>query len=133
MVTTVTLNAAIDRTYEVDSFSTGQMHWPEQVRTVAGGKGINVARILRTLGQYVSTCLAFYAVPVAIAVLYVHAFAKTMRAYGALDNLSGFTELDPGAYVLFFAACFIVVYGVFLVGRILGGLGAANAERYEWE
>ena len=100
-------------------------------------RGLNpfplVPRILRTLGQYVSTCLAFYAVPVAIAVLYVHAFAKTMRAYGALDNLSGFTELDPGAYVLFFAACFIVVYGVFLVGRILGGLGAANAERYEWE
>ena len=53
MVTTVTLNAAIDRTYEVDSFSTGQMHWPEQVRTVAGGKGINVARILRTLGHEV--------------------------------------------------------------------------------
>ncbi|MFQ5810486.1 MAG: 1-phosphofructokinase [Armatimonadota bacterium] len=53
MVTTVTLNAAIDRTYQVDSFSLGQMHWPEQVRTVAGGKGINVARILRTLGHEV--------------------------------------------------------------------------------
>ncbi len=53
MVTTVTLNAAIDRTYQVDGFNTGQMHWPEQLRTVAGGKGINVARILRTLGHEV--------------------------------------------------------------------------------
>jgi 1-phosphofructokinase family hexose kinase len=51
LVTTVTLNAAIDRTYQVNSFSLGQMHWPEQVRTVAGGKGINVARILGTLGH----------------------------------------------------------------------------------
>ena len=53
MVITVTLNAAIDRTYEVTSFSLGQMHWPEQMRTVAGGKGINVARILRALGHEV--------------------------------------------------------------------------------
>jgi len=53
LVTTVTLNAAIDRTYQVKNLTVGRMHWPEQLRTVAGGKGINVARIVRTLGHEV--------------------------------------------------------------------------------
>ncbi|RNB87177.1 1-phosphofructokinase family hexose kinase [Brevibacillus fluminis] len=50
MIVTVTLNAAIDKTYVLSSFTTGALHRPQQVLSLAGGKGINVARVARTLG-----------------------------------------------------------------------------------
>lgn len=51
MILTVTLNAAIDRTVAVPSFRLGQRHRAVEARTVAGGKGVNVARALKLLGQ----------------------------------------------------------------------------------
>ena len=51
MILTVTLNAAIDRTVAVPSFRLGYRHRAVESRTVAGGKGINVARALRLLGR----------------------------------------------------------------------------------
>ena len=51
MILTVTLNAAMDRTVAVPSFRLGQRHRAVEERTVAGGKGVNVARALRLLGQ----------------------------------------------------------------------------------
>jgi 1-phosphofructokinase family hexose kinase len=51
MILTVTLNAAIDRTVAVPSFRLGHRHRAVESRTVAGGKGINVARALNRLGQ----------------------------------------------------------------------------------
>ena len=50
---TVTLNAAVDRTYMVKGFNVGRMHVPDSLRVVPGGKGINVARVLKTLGKEV--------------------------------------------------------------------------------
>ncbi|MFL5919567.1 MAG: 1-phosphofructokinase family hexose kinase [Gaiellaceae bacterium] len=49
MIVTVTLNAAIDRTLTVPNFQLGQRHRASQVLTLAGGKGINVARALKRL------------------------------------------------------------------------------------
>ncbi len=49
MILTVTLNAAIDRTLTVPNFQLGQRHRASQGLTLAGGKGINVARALKTL------------------------------------------------------------------------------------
>ena len=46
MILTVTLNAAIDRTVAVPNFRLGRRHRAVEWRTVAGGKGINVARAL---------------------------------------------------------------------------------------
>ncbi|MEV6867302.1 1-phosphofructokinase family hexose kinase [Streptosporangium subroseum] len=51
MIVTVTLNAALDVTYRID-----QVHWNgvNRVRDLhrrAGGKGVNVARVLATLGH----------------------------------------------------------------------------------
>ncbi len=43
-------NAGVDRTYEVENFAIGGFHHPKRFRVIAGGKGINVARALRTLG-----------------------------------------------------------------------------------
>jgi len=50
MILTVTLNAAVDRTLVVPSLSIGHRHRASESVTLAGGKGINVARGLRTLG-----------------------------------------------------------------------------------
>jgi 1-phosphofructokinase family hexose kinase len=51
VILTVTLNAAIDRTVAVPNFRLGRRHRAVEERTVAGGKGVNVARALRLLGQ----------------------------------------------------------------------------------
>lgn len=51
MILTVTLNAAIDRTVAVPNFRLGRRHRAVESRTVAGGKGVNVARALSLLGQ----------------------------------------------------------------------------------
>ncbi|HEX3806080.1 MAG TPA: 1-phosphofructokinase family hexose kinase [Gaiellaceae bacterium] len=50
MIVTVTLNAAIDRTLTVPNFQRGQRHRASAGVTLAGGKGINVARALKGLG-----------------------------------------------------------------------------------
>jgi len=47
----VTLNAAIDRTVAVPNFRLARRHRSVESRTVAGGKGINVARALNLLGR----------------------------------------------------------------------------------
>ncbi|MFF9453598.1 1-phosphofructokinase family hexose kinase [Streptomyces flaveolus] len=51
MITTVTLNAAVDVTYVVDRIQHGGSHRIASVRRRAGGKGINVARVLAALGH----------------------------------------------------------------------------------
>ena len=51
MILTVTLNAAVDRTVAVPNFRLGRRHRAVEARTVAGGKGVNVARALKTLGR----------------------------------------------------------------------------------
>jgi 1-phosphofructokinase family hexose kinase len=50
MIVTVTLNAAIDRTLTVPNFQRGQRHRASEGVTLAGGKGINVARALKAFG-----------------------------------------------------------------------------------
>ena len=49
MIVTVTMNAAIDRTLTVPNFQRGHRHRASQGLTLAGGKGINVARALKRL------------------------------------------------------------------------------------
>src|SRR6185503_17883633 len=59
MVVTVTMNAAIDRTLTVPNFQRGQRHRASAGLTLAGGKGINIARALKQLGvPVVATGLA---------------------------------------------------------------------------
>ena len=50
MIITVTLNAAIDKSLSVPSFRLGRRHRTVERRALAGGKGVNIARMLKTLG-----------------------------------------------------------------------------------
>jgi 1-phosphofructokinase/tagatose 6-phosphate kinase len=49
VIVTVTVNAALDRTLTVPVFQIGYRHRSSEVLTLAGGKGINVARALKIL------------------------------------------------------------------------------------
>ncbi|MFE0677819.1 1-phosphofructokinase family hexose kinase [Streptomyces sp. NPDC058867] len=51
MITTVTLNAAVDVTYTVDRFRSGGSHRLPAAHRRAGGKGINVSRVLAAAGH----------------------------------------------------------------------------------
>jgi len=51
MIITVTLNAAIDKTLAVPNFRLGRRHRAVEQTSMAGGKGVNVARALKSLDQ----------------------------------------------------------------------------------
>ena len=51
MIITVTLNAAMDKSLSVPSFQLGHRHRTVEQQATPGGKGVNVARLLKELGQ----------------------------------------------------------------------------------
>lgn len=51
MFITVVPNPALDKTIVLPGFSTGKIHRVRDIITLAGGKGFNFARALRTLGE----------------------------------------------------------------------------------
>jgi len=58
MILCITPNPAIDRTLILPSLALGHVHRAQQVIVAAGGKGLNVARAIRTLGGE-SFCMGF--------------------------------------------------------------------------
>lgn len=60
MILCVTPNVALDRTLVVPGYGSGGVFRPQQVIAVAGGKGVNVARVIRLLGG-ASSCFGFIA------------------------------------------------------------------------
>ncbi|WP_291635784.1 1-phosphofructokinase [Clostridium sp.] len=58
MIITVTLNPAIDKTVEIDEFKIGSVNRIVSTRVDAGGKGINVSKVIKEL-QHKSTALGF--------------------------------------------------------------------------
>ncbi len=54
MILTVTLNASVDKAYIVEGFETGRVQRVKQVSATAGGKGLNVARVVAALGEEVA-------------------------------------------------------------------------------
>lgn len=55
MILTVTLNPAVDKTYTTGTLVLGQVNRMRTAYNIAGGKGINVAKILRQYGYHVMT------------------------------------------------------------------------------
>ncbi|NLI60122.1 MAG: 1-phosphofructokinase [Clostridiales bacterium] len=53
MILTVTLNPAVDKVYEVESFAVGDVFRPTSMWATPGGKGLNVSRVATILGQEV--------------------------------------------------------------------------------
>jgi 1-phosphofructokinase family hexose kinase len=51
MIITVTLNTALDKTLEVPNFTPGRRHRTVDQTTMPGGKGVNIARAIKRLGQ----------------------------------------------------------------------------------
>lgn len=49
-VVTVTLNPALDKTVTVEGFTAGSLNRVQEVRLDPGGKGVNVARVLKNFG-----------------------------------------------------------------------------------
>lgn len=59
MIVTVTMNAALDRTVSVPNFQPGTRNRATSATELSGGKGVNVARTLKALGEpVVATGLA---------------------------------------------------------------------------
>lgn len=54
MILTVTLNAAIDKRYQVERMETGQVNRVKSCRFGAGGKGLNVSRVAVIAGEEVT-------------------------------------------------------------------------------
>ena len=50
MIITVTMNPAIDKTVEIEAFVHGGLNRITNITVDAGGKGINVSRVLNNLG-----------------------------------------------------------------------------------
>ncbi|WP_265446549.1 1-phosphofructokinase [Acetivibrio straminisolvens] len=53
MITSVALNPALDKIYFVDNFEPGKMFRVQDMVKSAGGKGVNVARVVRMMGESV--------------------------------------------------------------------------------
>ena len=50
MILTITLNPAIDKTIEISGFGMGRLNKVENVILDPGGKGINVSKVVESLG-----------------------------------------------------------------------------------
>ena len=53
MILAVTMNPAIDKVYSIDNFAVNKIFRPKAMTATAGGKGLNVARVARILGEKV--------------------------------------------------------------------------------
>lgn len=51
MITTITLNVAVDKAYQVDAFVNGEVNRVNKVTNTAGGKGLNVAKVAKICGE----------------------------------------------------------------------------------
>lgn len=54
MILTITLNPAIDKVYFVKTLEKGEVHRPLEMVATAGGKGLNVTRVAKTVGGEVA-------------------------------------------------------------------------------
>jgi 1-phosphofructokinase/tagatose 6-phosphate kinase len=105
VIVTVTLNAAIDRTLTVPNFQLGQRHRASEGLTLAGGKGINIARAFKRLdvpvvatglsGGRTGTRIVEELTAEAILNDFVRIAAESRTSTAVVDPMSGdYTEIN---------------------------------------
>lgn len=111
MISTITLNPSIDRRYIVDNFEKDGIFRAKEIHQTAGGKGINVARVIKLLGEPVLTS-GFIGGKSGEFILdelnrleikndFVHIKGETRSCIAILSNDSSQTEiLEPGPEIL---------------------------------
>lgn len=110
MITTVTLNVAVDKLYLVEQFETGEVTRVKECNATAGGKGLNVARVASILGekvlatgfvgghsgQYVEEMLQRDGIPSD----FIHVDGESRTCINIIDQNGKSTELlEPGVTV----------------------------------
>lgn len=110
MITTITLNVAIDKAYVVEDFAKNTVTRVQKCTNTAGGKGLNVSKIIKLCGEdiiatgfvgghagaYVEDLLKEHH----IATDFVHTQSETRSCINILANDGSSTEfLEPGAFV----------------------------------
>lgn len=107
MITTITLNPAVDKTYTTARFLPGQVNRMDSAKSIAGGKGINVAKVLhqygmdvRTmgfLGGYAGKFIEDYAESLGAECHFTHVEGETRTSINILSQDGYVTEvLEPG-------------------------------------
>jgi tagatose 6-phosphate kinase len=111
VILTVTLNAAIDKTYYVPRFLPGEVARASRVYSEPGGKGINVARVIRQLnvpvmatgfvggsnGEFIERGLRKQAIDHD----FVHVDEESRLCLNLMDEQSGVSTevLEPGPHI----------------------------------
>lgn len=108
MITTVTMNASLDKAYFMDEkIENGTVMRVRESRTSAGGKGVNVARVIKICGQEVQATglvggfngkqLEALIEQDEISHVFIHVDGETRCCINILDSEYGSTEyLEPG-------------------------------------
>ena len=110
MITTITLNVAIDKAYQVDVFQTGEVNRVRKCTNTAGGKGLNVAKVAKISGEEVAASgfLGGHAGAYVEDMLkaegvtcdFIHARNETRSCINILADDGSTTEfLEPGAEI----------------------------------
>lgn len=110
MITTVTLNAAIDKAYTIDHLNRGEVIRVIKCSNTPGGKGLNVARVIKLCGEEVQATgfLGGYNGAKVEEMLreqqvlsnFSHTTAETRICINVLDNDGTSTELlEPGELI----------------------------------
>ena len=111
VVVTVTMNAAVDRTLRVPNLQLGQRHRASESLTLAGGKGINIARALKRLdvpvvatglaGGRTGTRIVEELTSEGILNDFVRIDAESRTSTAVIDDMAGtYTEINEwGPYV----------------------------------
>lgn len=111
MITTVTLNASVDKAYYLDcELKSGTVMRVSRCINTAGGKGLNVARVIKLLGEEVMATgllggnngayLEELLEKDGLENKFVHIDSETRCCVNVLDRTAGSTEfLEPGAEV----------------------------------
>lgn len=105
--TTVTLNPAVDKTYTAARLIPGQVNRMDSVKNLAGGKGINVAKVLRQygfevkamgfIGGYTGSFIEDYVRDIGAECCFTHVAGETRCSINILAQDGYVTEvLEPG-------------------------------------